>query len=698
LRRVSDRPAPLPRDVRLGIDVGGTFTDVVAVLPDRFVRGKVRSTPEDPGAAVVAACELAAEQLGVGLPALLGALERFGLGTTVVTNVLATRSGRRLGMLTTLGFEDLVPLARGNRVSAGGWLLVPPALVDRTAILGLDERTDRGGVVRRPVDPAAAVAAATTLVEREGAEAIVVSFLWSFRNPANEQAVRTAVEAALPHVPVVLGSDLAPVIREYERTQFALLNAYVGGSLDWLGPLGDALRANGLTAPIVLTHSNGGATTVEGARAAPIGLAQSGPSAGAAASSQMARALGEPDVVTCDLGGTSLDVALIAGGQALRRTRGRIVGHWTSLSMVDIDSVGSGGGSLAWVDPVGAIRVGPQSAGADPGPACYGRGGTAATVTDALVVLGFLDPTRFLDGRMPLDAGRAHDACAAVGKEAGIDAVEAAWGIREVALATMARAVRNRIASRGLVASDLTVLAFGGCGGLFAGDIAHEVGARRAVVPELAPVFSAYGAATAVLRRERSRSVAQRLPGDPAVLLGTLAELRTAVLDDLRADGVDAATAQVRLEADVRFERQGSELTVPIEAAPDGTADLSTVAPRFVADYVARFGEGAVAMGVAVEVMTLRAVGQAPPRADDERLTAVHAEGAGGGPAAPIGTRPVRLARDADNEVPVYRMADLAAGAALVGPAIVDAGDTTVWVVPGHRTTVDEHGSLIMEV
>ena len=196
LRRVSDRPDLPRRDVRLGIDVGGTFTDVVAVLPDRFVRGKVRSTPEDPGAAVVAACELAAEELGVELPALLGALERFGLGTTVVTNVLATRSGRRLGMLTTKGFEDLVPLARGNRVSAGGWLLVPPALVERTAILGLDERTDRTGAIRQAVDPAAAVAAATTLVEREGAESIVVSFLWSFRNPANEQAVREAVRQA----------------------------------------------------------------------------------------------------------------------------------------------------------------------------------------------------------------------------------------------------------------------------------------------------------------------------------------------------------------------------------------------------------------------------------------------------------------------------------------------------------------------
>ena len=275
-----------------------------------------------------------------------------------------------------------------------------------------------------------------------------------------------------PDVPLVLGSELAPVIREYERTQYALLNAYVGGALDWLGPLAARLQDHGLRVPLLLTHSSGGATTVDGAREAPIGLAQSGPAAGAAAATRLAAAMSEAQVVTCDLGGTSLDVALIAGGDALRRTRGAILGHWTSLSMVDVDSVGSGGGSIAWVDAVGAIRVGPQSAGAAPGPACYGRGGADATLTDALVVLGYLDPDRFLGGRMPLDAARATEACARVGEQVGLGPVETAWGIREVALATMARAVRNRVASRGLVPADALLLAYGGCGGLFACDIA----------------------------------------------------------------------------------------------------------------------------------------------------------------------------------------------------------------------------------
>ena len=502
------------KTIRLGVDVGGTFTDVVATTADGHVRDKVPSDPADPAGAVVAACELVAADLGLGLDELLGRLTRFGLGTTVVTNVLATQSGRRLGLLTTAGFEDLIPLARGSRVSDGGWLVPPPQLVDRTRIVGVAERVDRDGVVTTPADVEQAVAAAGHLVETERVDAVVISFLWSFRNATNERAVRDAVAVKYPDVPLVLGSELAPVIREYERTQYALLNAYVGGALDWLGPLAARLQDHGLRVPLLLTHSSGGATTVDGAREAPIGLAQSGPAVGAAAATRLARAMSEAQVVTCDLGGTSLDVALIAGGDALRRTRGAILGHWTSLSMVDVDSVGSGGGSIAWVDAVGAIRVGPQSAGAAPGPACDGRGGADATLTDALVVLGYLDPDRFLGGRMPLDAARATEACARVGKQVGLGPVETAWGIREVALATMARAVRNRVASRGLVPADALLLAYGGCGGLFACDIAREVGAaaRRRAAPRTGAVR--------VRCRHRAAAPRTRAVGRPAAAGG----------------------------------------------------------------------------------------------------------------------------------------------------------------------------------
>jgi N-methylhydantoinase A len=683
--------------LRVGIDVGGTFTDIVAVGPTGITRGKVPSTPANPAIGVVAACELIATELGTELSAFLSIVERFGLGTTVVTNVLATRTGARLGLITTRGFEDLIPLARGNRVSEDGWLLLPPPLVDRVRIVGVGERVDRNGTTLEAVDGAEVAVAAKHLVEVERVDAVVVSLLWSFKNPANERAVRDAIATAYPDTPVILGSDLAPVIREYERTQFALLNAYVGGALDWLDPLATQLHDAGLTVPIVLTHSSGGATTVAGARAVPIGLAQSGPAAGAAAATELARRLDDPHIVTCDLGGTSLDVALIAGGEVLRRNRGSLLGHWAALSMVDVDSVGSGGGSLAWVDSVGAIRVGPQSAGADPGPACYGRGGVQATLTDALVVLGFIDPARFLHGRMPLDADRAHSACAAIGQTVGLDPIETAWGVREVALASMVRAVRNRIATRGLVASELSLMAYGGCGGLFACDVAYDIGARRAVLPDVASVFSAYGAATAVVQRERVQSLATKLPTDESLVHATFDRLRAAVLADLEADGVPKASCRVRLEADVRFDRQGSELTVPVDVI-DGRPRLEGLEERFKAEYARRFGQGAIAMGVPVELMTLRAIGSAVDDRDDIATDATTTEARAASATDVARTRLVHFERySPPTAVAVYDRHTIGASTSVSGPALVDAGDTTVWVQRGYRALADARGALIIE-
>jgi N-methylhydantoinase A len=683
--------------LRVGIDVGGTFTDIVAVSATRVTRGKVPSTPGNPANGVVAACELIAGEFGLGLTDFLALVDRFGLGTTVVTNVLATRSGVRLGLITTRGFEDLIPLARGNRVSEDGWLLLPPPLVERVRIAGIRERVNRDGTMLEAVDAEEVAVATKFLVEGEQVDALVVSLLWSFKNPANEHMVRAAIAAEFPDTPVILGSDLAPVIREYERTQFALLNAYVGSALEWLDPLAAQLRAAGLTVPIVLTHSSGGATTVAGARAVPIGLAQSGPAAGAAAATELARTLDDSHIVTCDLGGTSLDVALIAGGQALRRNRGSLLGHWAALSMVDVDSVGSGGGSLAWVDSVGAIRVGPQSAGADPGPACYGRGGTHATLTDALVVLGFIDANRFLHGRMPLDVDRARDACAAVGRLVGLDTVETAWGIREVALASMVRAVRNRIATRGLVASELSLMAYGGCGGLFAGDIAADIGARRAVLPDVASVFSAYGAATAALQRERVQSLATKLPADEQLVRATFARLQAEVLADLVADGVPTSQCRVRLEADLRFDRQGSELTVPVEVTDQERPRIDALEAQFKSEYARRFGQGAIAMGVPVELVTLRAIG----RAIEAKVAATTETTTGSSPTrtgVASHTRPLRFERHGGaTDVPVYDRPAIEAGAVVEGPALVDAGDTTIWIRRGYRGRPDARGALILE-
>ncbi len=426
-----------------------------------------------------------------------------------------------------------MPLGRGYRRSEGGWLVPPPTIVPRGRIVGIDERCDRTGSVVRKVEGDEVAAAAEHLVRACGVDSLVVSFLWAFRNPSNEVQAAAIAAQAYPSLPVTAASQLSPVIREYERTQLALLNASVAGSLDWLEPLEDELRELGFRRRLLLTHSNGGVVGAPYAKAVPIGLVQSGPAAGAAASSQLVGSLEEPGAVTCDMGGTSLDVALIMGDTPLLRSRGRVMEQWTCLPMVDVDSVGAGGGSIAWADALGGLRVGPRSAGADPGPACYGRGGTDPTVTDALLILGYIDPHRFLGGRMALDTRRAHEACDHLGTVLGLSAEEVAWGIREIALARMTKAVRNRLATRGLAASDLALIAFGGCGPLLGAEIAAHVGTRRCVIPALASVFSAYGAATSPLRRQRSASVVRPMPIADRELQALCEELSAQALADL---------------------------------------------------------------------------------------------------------------------------------------------------------------------
>jgi N-methylhydantoinase A len=702
------RSAPaLPGALSLGIDVGGTFTDVVASWDANSVRVKVPSTPEQPAAGVLAACRAAADAFGSTVEALLGRTVRLALGTTAVTNLLATGGGRAVGLLTTRGFEDLVPLARGYRHSEDGWLVPPTPIVPRRRIIGIDERCGRDGQVVRTADPDEVAAAATYLVERCGAESLVVSYLWGFRNPANEEASAAVIRAVHPDVPVILGSVVAPVIREYERTQAALLNAAVAGSLDWLEKLGKELSALGFRHRLVLTHSNGGVVSATHAAAVPVGLVQSGPAAGAGAAVGLVGSLGRGIGVTCDMGGTSLDVALVTGKGPVLRSRGRVIGHWTCIPMTDVDSVGAGGGSVAWVDKLGGLRVGPHSAGAEPGPACYGHGGTDATVTDALVVLGYIPAGRSLGGRITVDGAAAEGACGRLGTHIGLGPAEAAWGIREVALARMSQAVRHQLASRGLAAVDLDLVAFGGCGPLFGSDIAQRAGATRCFVPALASVFSAYGAATAPMRRQRSLSVVQPMPvhdSELRTLLGRLAaQVRDDFVDDVReAEGL----WRVELEADLRFERQGHDLTVRLDVTGADDAALRSITSRslsdaFVTDYTRRYGKGALATGIRVELVTLRATGvlggDPVPAASADGVSKVATDTDARTLASPEAQtqRPLTLERgEPPVPVPVFDWAGLHPGTRLEGPVLVDAADTTAWVPPGHAALVMAGGTI----
>jgi N-methylhydantoinase A/oxoprolinase/acetone carboxylase beta subunit/N-methylhydantoinase B/oxoprolinase/acetone carboxylase alpha subunit len=684
--------------VCLGIDVGGTFTD--AVLTDGAVvwRAKSPTVPEDVGQSVLDACALVAARAGVSLTELLPRVERFGLGTTAVTNVIASRAGVAVGLITTAGFEDALPLAKGRRVTDGVWSLYPEPVVPRERIAGVHERVDRDGAVLVPLDPDEAVAAARSLVEA-GAVSLAVSLLWSFRNPGHEEQATAAIRQALPGVPVVSGADLQPTIREFERTAYAVLNAYSMAAVAGIDRLTGRLAELGLAAPVLLVHSGGGTMTTHEARQAPILLAASGPAAGVAASAAIAQAGRAPDVVTCDMGGTSFDVSVVTGGRIPRRTRSEVAGLLTSLSMVDIESIGAGGGSLAWVDARGMLRVGPQSAGAVPGPACYGRGGTEPTVTDALVVLGYVDPDRFLGGEMALDAEAARAACARLGRQLSLDATECAWGIRRIALDGMITAVRSLLDVRGLAAASHGIVSFGGCGGLFTSDIAASLGMGRVLVPELSSVLSAFGAATADIRRERVRSLAAVLPGDVSALAKVADELRHGVEADLAADGIDPAGAQVHFEADLRFKRQVWELNIALDADRLDEASVTALIEEFRSEYVRRYGAGSMMLGAPVELVTLRAVGVVPtvkPPVTSGRLRPVRA-----GTAAPVaGERRVRVGRGSRGwvRVPVHDGTVLRPGHVLSGPALVDERDTTVWIPAGASASVARSGTLAVEV
>jgi N-methylhydantoinase A len=410
--------------------------------------------------------------------------------------------------------------------------------------------------------------------------------------------------------------------------------------------------------------------------------------------------MGEKNALTCDLGGTSFDVSHLVDGAPARVQRGELMGVWTALPRVAVESVGAGGGSIAWVDERGMLRVGPHSAGSVPGPACYGRGGTEATLTDALVVLNYIDPERFLGGRMTLSRDASVTACAKVGERLGFDAVETAWGIREIALAEMAKAARGRLATYALSAAEHPLISYGGSGALFTLEVAKAIGVPRVIVPELASVLSAFGAATMDVRRERVRSLLKSLPCDATALDAAFEEIREEVTRDLIADAVPPDARQVYFEADIRFAGQRWEVTVQLpDDLPrgDGGAEINAIFRR---EYLRRYGPAATGGSSVVELVALRAIGIGAAGAAGVVVPTMNLQDPPpASPAAPVGERAVHLRRGASPTlVNVFDGATLQPGATIAGPALVDGSDTTVWIPATVHARVDGNHTLIGEL
>ncbi|WP_439595607.1 hydantoinase/oxoprolinase family protein [Falsiroseomonas sp.] len=676
---------------RIGCDVGGTFTDVVCIGADgQTLLAKAATTPDDQSRGVLDGLGVLAGMLGLNLPDLLARTERLVHGTTVATNALLERRTARIGLLTTEGHRDVIEMREGLKPERYDLRLSPPApLVPRRLRLPLRERLRADGQVEQALDEASLATAIETL-RAEQVEAVAICLFHSWRDPSHEQAAGAAVATALPGAYVTLSSDVLPQIKEFERFSTTVVNAAVGPIVaTYLGRLERRLAEAGLRAPLFVILSHGGVAPVAEAARIAAGTALSGPAGGVAAGLALARAGLGQDLVTFDVGGTSTDVALIEGGEAALG-RGRVVGgERIALESLDIVTLGAGGGSLAHIGAGGMMRVGPRSAGAVPGPACYGAGGTEPAVTDANLVLGYLDGARFLGGRRSLDLAAAQGAVERLGEKLGLGMMDCAAGIHALANIAMADGIRVATVRRGVDPRGFCLLAFGGAAGLHASAVARDLGMARVAVPLLAAGLSAWGMLQTDLRYEVSRSLigATGLPDEPAIR-ALFAELEAAARARM-AEWMDGTPA-VRRSADMRYGEQVFEVGVPLDAVDwDAPGLPAQIAESFHGRHEALFTYALRGEEVVLVTARVAAIGRLPALPVRELPPLP--------PAEPVAQRRAFVA-GALRDLPVYAFTALAPGQKLAGPAIVESDTTTVLLLPGDTAWLDARGWLEVAV
>jgi N-methylhydantoinase A len=692
-------------DVRVGIDIGGTFTDLLVfdARSGRFAIGKTLTTPDDPSRAVVEG--LATTLTDAGLcPDDVGGIVH---GTTLVTNALIERKGARTALITTKGFRDAVEIGREHRYDLYDLFLeLPPPLAPRHRRFELDERVLADGSVVKAVGSGEV----RRLIERlvaEDIEAVAVSLLHAYRNPAHERQVEALLHELAPSLTVSLSSDVAPEIREFERTSTTLANVYVRPlAAGYLEQLERSLRQLGVPGRLLIMLSSGGIGTVETARRYPIRLVESGPAAGALAAAEFGRLTDRPDLLSFDMGGTTAKLCLIENGEPRRAPTFEVArvyrfkkgsGLPISVPVVEMIEIGAGGGSIARLDTLGLLKVGPDSAGAEPGPACYGRGGERPTVTDADLVLGYLDPGYFLGGRMALDVEAARQAIQRdIAEPLEVDLLEAAWGVHQVVNEQMASAARIHAIEHGEDPRAFPLFAFGGAGPVHAFRVGAILGTSELIVPLGAGVASTVGFLAAPLAFDFVRSYYGRLDGlDWAHVNALFAEMEHDGRTILREAGVADEAIRLSRTVELRYVGQGHEVPVPL---PDG-ALRDTLAPSLLATFEETYRRlyERIAPGNPVEALTWRVVVAGPrPTLPLDRLSL------GDGPAVPAeaaikGERPIFLPEARGLvPVPVYDRYRLGPGASFAGPAVVEERESTLLIGPGASATIDELRNVVV--
>jgi len=676
---------------RIGIDVGGTFTDVVGVdQAGKVVFTKAATTPGDPSMGVMEGLDRLAAALSCDLAGLLHKTERIVHGTTVATNALLERKGARVGLLTTEGHRDVIEMREGLKQDRYNLRLPPPVqIVPRRRRIGVRERMRADGQVAVPLN-IHSLQRAVARLKRDGVEAVAVCYLHSYRNSRHEDLTRRAIMKALPDAYVSLSSEILPQIKEYERFSTTVVNASVGPLLShYLERLCARLRDAGYRGSLLIMQSHGGVASVEEATRLAAGAVLSGPAGGVAGSRHCGKLLGATQIISFDMGGTSTDISLIAKGEQ-QVARSRVIAeHPVSLPSHDIVSLGAGGGSIAWVDAGGILRVGPQSAGADPGPACYGQGGEAATVTDANLVLGFLSPENFLGGQKSLDAAAAARAVDGLAKRLRIELVEAAEGICNVANTQMADGVRLVSVRRGVDPRRFALLAFGGAAGLHITEVARQLQIGRVVLPRLAAVLSAWGMMTTDLRCEIVRThIAEAHRANADSLRRLFAQMEAEGRRRLKPSF--RGPVRVHRALDMRYGEQIFEISVSLDG-------LDLPAPNLIPQVVERFHIRHKDLFTyslrdqEVVIVNARAsvVGELPELPQEPVLRAPKRYR---GAIRPRTRRQAYLGRWC--QVPVFNLESLPSASTIKGPAIIETTTTTVLLRPLDQATVTPLGWL----
>ena len=681
---------------RVGIDIGGTFTDLFVVEGDGAGRiYKSPTTPHDPSEGLLNGLTKAADAVGESLEEFLGGVSTIVHGTTIATNSVLTRQGAKTGFVTTHGFRDLLNMRRGIRDRQNDSKYAPPVpLVPRDLVATVRERIDVSGkelVELHEED----VRAAAQHFREQNVESVAVSYLWSFLDPSHEQRTAEILSEELPGAFVTMSHEVLPQIRAYERHSTTVLNAFVGPKLqNYLANIKRQLADRGFGGSLLIVQSNGGVMSPEIASEMAVNALMSGPAAAPEAALQYARRHGSENVITVDMGGTSFDVALVRGGEPLLTSDSEIGGYRVALPMLDIHTVGAGGGSLVWVDSGGILRVGPQSATATPGPACYGRGGENPTTTDADLLMGYLNPDLFGDGAFTLDVEASRKAVEEkVAEPLGLSVPEAVEGIYRVVNATMAEAVNAVSVKRGFDPREFTLVVAGGAGPIHAVPIAQELGISRIIVPRESSVFCAVGTLLTDLKHMYARTfVADMNSVDPARVSAVYREMRDEAITTLRSENVATDAIDLFFTADMRYVGQFDEIEVALEF--DGNLEPASL-KQLIADFEDKHKalNGYSMPGEATELINVRLT------AFGRTTKPALAEDPSAGPDPSLAHKGTREATFSGSriQVDVFDGLALRRDNRIVGPAIIEQPTTTVVLIEGYAMTVDAQGTYVIE-